>query len=47
MIQSMRYTNDYSGMFATVVIVLIPTIVMYIILSKKIISNITAGGVNE
>lgn len=47
MIQSMRYTNDYSGMFATVVIVLIPTIIIYIILSKKIISNITAGGINE
>ena len=47
MIQSMKYTNDFSGMFATVIIVLLPTIFIYIILSKKIISNITAGGINE
>ena len=42
MIQSMKYTNDFSGMFATVIIVLVPTIVIYIILSKKIISKIIA-----
>lgn len=45
MIQSMRYTGDWAGMFAAVVIVFLPTFILYILLSEKIISNVTGGGV--
>lgn len=45
MINSMRYTGDYAGMFAAVVIVFLPTFILYIFLSEKIIAGITGGGV--
>ncbi len=45
MINSMRYTGDYAGMFAAVVIVFLPTFLLYIFLSEKIIAGITGGGV--
>lgn len=45
MIDSMKYTGDWAGMFAAVIIVFLPTFVLYIFLSEKIISGITAGGV--
>jgi N-acetylglucosamine transport system permease protein len=45
MIQSMRYTGDWGGMFASVVIVFLPTFVLYILLSEKIISGVTAGAI--
>ena len=45
MIQSMRYTGDWGGMFASVVIVFLPTFVLYIFLSDKIIKGITAGAI--
>lgn len=45
MINSMKYTGDYAGMFAAVVIVFLPTFFLYIFLSEKIIGGITAGGV--
>lgn len=45
MIQSMRYTGDWAGMFAAVVIVFLPTFILYIILSEKIIANITGGAI--
>ncbi len=45
MIQSMRYTGDWGGMFASVVIVFLPTFVLYIFLSDKIIQGITAGAI--
>jgi N-acetylglucosamine transport system permease protein len=45
MIQSMRYTGDWSGMFASVVIVFLPTFVLYILLSEKIIKGVTAGAI--
>jgi len=45
MINSMKYTGDYAGMFAAVVIVFLPTFILYIFLSEKIIGGITAGGV--
>lgn len=47
MVQSMRYTGDYAGMFAAVVIVFLPTFILYIFLSEKIISGITAGAVKS
>ncbi len=45
MVQSMRYTGDWAGMFAAVVIVFVPTFILYIFLSEKIIAGVTGGGV--
>ncbi len=45
MINSMRYTGDYAGMFASVVIVFLPTFILYVFMSEKIIAGITGGGV--
>ncbi|GKX29674.1 sugar ABC transporter permease [Vallitalea longa] len=45
MIQSMRYTGDWAGMFAAVVIVFLPTFILYLFLSEKIIAGITGGSV--
>ena len=45
MINSMRYTGDYAGMFAAVVIVFLPTFLLYMFLSEKIIAGVTGGGV--
>ncbi len=45
LIQAMRYTGDWAGLFASIVIVFLPTFVVYIFLSEKIVSNITAGAV--
>jgi N-acetylglucosamine transport system permease protein len=41
----MRYTGDWGGMFASVVIVFLPTFVLYILLSEKIIRGVTAGAI--
>lgn len=40
-----RYSTDYVAMIAAVVITIIPTIVVYSLLHKKIISGMTAGAV--
>jgi len=45
MVQSMRYTGDWGGMFASVVIVFLPTFVLYIFVSDKIIKGVTAGAI--
>ncbi|AEC01492.1 carbohydrate ABC transporter permease [Parasphaerochaeta coccoides] len=45
MIQSMRYTGDWGGMFASVVIVFLPTFILYLFLSDKIIKGVTAGAI--
>ncbi len=45
LIQSMRYTGDWGGMFASVVIVFLPTFVLYIFLSERIIKGVTAGAI--
>ena len=45
MIQSMRYTGDWGGMFASVVIVFAPTFILYIFLSEKIIAGVTGGAI--
>lgn len=47
MIQSMRYRGDWAGMFAAVVIVFVPTFLIYIFLSKRIIAGVTGGAVKE
>lgn len=45
MIDAMRYTGDWAGMFAAVIIVFLPTLVLYLFLSEKIIEGVTGGGV--
>jgi N-acetylglucosamine transport system permease protein len=45
MIQSMRYTGDWAGMFAAVVIVFLPTFLLYIFLSERIIAGVTSGAI--
>ncbi|WP_332446252.1 carbohydrate ABC transporter permease [Sphaerochaeta sp.] len=45
MIQAMRYTGDWGGMFASVVIVFMPTFLLYIFLSERIIQGVTAGAI--
>ena len=45
LVQSMRYTGDWGGLFASIIIVFLPTFIMYIFLSEKIIAGITAGAV--
>jgi len=47
MVQSMRVTGDYAGIFAAVIIVFLPTFILYVFLSEKIISGITAGAVKS
>jgi raffinose/stachyose/melibiose transport system permease protein len=43
----MEYTGDWVGLMAGVVIVMIPTIILYIILSERMISGITMGAVKS
>ena len=45
MVQSMRYSGDWGGMFASVVIVFLPTFILYLFLSERIIKGITAGAI--
>lgn len=41
----MQTTGNYQGLFAGVVIVFIPTVIIYILLAKQIMSGSTAGSV--
>lgn len=43
MIQSMQYTGNWAGLFAAVIIVFLPTFILYLFLSEKIIGGITGG----
>lgn len=46
LITSMQYSGgDWASLFAGVTIVMVPTIILFIILSEKMISGITMGGV--
>lgn len=45
LVQAMQTTGNYGGLFAGVVIVFLPTFVLYIFLSDKIIAGVTGGGV--
>lgn len=45
MINSMKYTGDWAGMFASVIIVFLPTFILYLFLSERIIAGVTGGGV--
>jgi ABC-type glycerol-3-phosphate transport system permease component len=42
---AMQYTSDWPGLFAGVTIVIIPTILVYAVLSEKMISGMTMGAV--
>ena len=44
-VNGMKYTSDYGGLFAAVIIVFLPTFLLYIFLSEKIIAGVTGGGV--
>ena len=44
-VNSMTYSGDYGGLFAAVIIVFLPTFILYLFLSDKIINGVTAGGV--
>lgn len=46
-VQSMKYSGDWAGLFAGVVIVFLPTFLIYIFLSRKIIAGVTGGAVKE
>jgi len=41
--ESMQYTGDWVGLFAGVVIVMVPTIIIYVLLSERLIEGITMG----
>ena len=45
MINTMRYTGDYAGLFAAIIIVFMPTFFIYLLLSDKIIAGVTGGAV--
>ncbi len=45
LITAMTFSGDWAGLFASVMIVFLPTFVLYLFLSEKIIAGITAGGV--
>ena len=42
---SMTYSGDWAGLFAGVVIVIVPTVLLFIWLSERMISGITLGSV--
>lgn len=44
---SMQYTGDWVALFAALVIVTVPTLIVYIFLSKQIIEGMTVGAVKE
>ena len=45
LINAMKYNGDYGGLFAAVIIVFMPTFLLYIFLSEKIIAGVTGGGI--
>ena len=44
-VNAMKYSGNYGGMFAAVLIVFLPTFLLYIFMSEKIIAGVTGGGV--
>jgi raffinose/stachyose/melibiose transport system permease protein/N-acetylglucosamine transport system permease protein len=44
---AMQYTGDWVSLFAAVVVVTIPTLVVYLLLSRQIIEGLTMGAVKE
>lgn len=44
---SMQYTGDWVSLFAALVVVTIPTLIIYMLLSRQIIEGLTMGAVKE
>jgi N-acetylglucosamine transport system permease protein len=44
-IRSMLNQGNYAGIFSGIIIVFLPTLLLYIFLAEKIVSNITAGAI--
>ncbi|HHV65549.1 MAG TPA: carbohydrate ABC transporter permease [Peptococcaceae bacterium] len=44
---SMQYTGDWVALFAGIVVVIIPTLIVYLLLSRRIIEGLTLGAVKE
>jgi raffinose/stachyose/melibiose transport system permease protein/N-acetylglucosamine transport system permease protein len=44
---AMQYTGDWVSLFAAVVVVTIPTLIIYLFLSRQIIEGLTMGAVKE
>jgi N-acetylglucosamine transport system permease protein len=44
-IRSMLNQGNYAGIFSGIIIVFIPTLLLYVFLAEKIVSNITAGAI--
>lgn len=42
---SMQYTGDWGGLFAGVVTIMVPSVLLYFLLSERLISSITLGAV--
>ncbi|MEG2053416.1 MAG: carbohydrate ABC transporter permease [Oscillospiraceae bacterium] len=45
MVNSMKATGNLGGLFAAVVIVFLPTFLIYVFMSEKIIAGVTGGGI--
>ena len=45
-VNAMKYTGNYGALFAAVIIVFLPTFILYLFLSEKIIAGVTGGGIN-
>lgn len=43
MINGMQYSGDWSGLFASVIIVFLPTFILYVLLSRYIVGGLTGG----
>jgi raffinose/stachyose/melibiose transport system permease protein/N-acetylglucosamine transport system permease protein len=44
---AMQYTGDWVALFAAIVVVTIPTLIVYLLLSRQIIEGLTMGAVKE
>ncbi len=44
-VNAMKYTGNYGALFAAVIIVFLPTFILYLFLSEKIIAGVTGGGI--
>ena len=44
-VAAMKQNGDYGALFAAVIIVFLPTFILYILLSKRIIVGVTGGGI--
>lgn len=44
-VNAMKYTGNYGALFAAVIIVFLPTFILYLLLSEKIIAGVTGGGI--